>query len=245
MMQLTPFEAEKLWGHEKWVLSTHAAGLSQPALAYDYPLLVKLIQADETLSVQVHPDDAYARVHENSRGKTECWYVRDARPGATLIAGLTGEYSPGELREAISENRLEPYLRKIPVAPGDLVFIPAGVVHAIAGGIRVLEIQQSSDITYRLYDWGRGRECHVDQGLAVVQQLQPTVLRSFSGRFECAYFALDCTTVHALTPPERDYAVVTLEAGAAVSAETAFFCGPGEKPALPAQMRIMAISPRP
>jgi mannose-6-phosphate isomerase len=238
MIQLSPFVSEKMWGYEKWVLSTHEAGKSRPPLPYDYPLLVKIIQADKTLSVQVHPDDAYAKAHENSRGKTECWYVLDANPGATLIAGLTGKYSPGELRAAITENRLEPFLRTIPVAPGDLVFIPAGVVHAIKGGIRVLEVQQSSDITYRLYDWGRGRECHVDKGLAVVKHIQPTVLRGFTGRFECGYFILDCSPP---VPPDRDYAIVTLDDSTAVPKETVFFCAPGETPALPAGQRFMNI----
>jgi mannose-6-phosphate isomerase len=235
--------SKKLWGSEEWLLSAHPAGRSEPPLPADYPLLVKVIQADADLSVQVHPYDEYAAAHEHSRGKTEAWYVTAAKPGAAVIAGLTGEYAPEELRAAIAENRLEPYLRRITVAPGDLVYLPAGLVHALTGGIRVVEVQQSSDVTYRLYDWGRGRECHVDKALQVVQPLLPTVIRGFPGKFICPYFALQyCATPEYFRPPEQDYAIVTLTGGA--RGEAAFLCAPGEKPALNKGQSFLAITPR-
>ena len=159
-----------------------------------YPLLIKLIQANEILSVQVHPDDDYARIHENSAGKTECWYILDAEPGASLIYGLNGEYSREELRHAIENNSLDSYLQSVPVTKGDFVFIPAGTVHAIKGGPRLLEIQESSDITYRLYDWGRAREVHVEKGLDVIKpecNKRVFSFAPFAGRFTCPYFTLE------------------------------------------------------
>lgn len=212
MFKTKAFISEKVWGYEHWILSTHEAGESIVAdstefiggkalsriVGADYPLLVKIIQANETLSVQVHPDDEYALRVENSRGKTECWYILDAEPNATLICGLkdcNGDndkgYSREKLATAISENRLEDCLQKIPVSKGDFVFIPAGTVHAIEGGLRLLEVQQSSDITYRLYDWGRPREIHVEKSLDVITPGSSDVVRSFTGRYTCDYFTLE------------------------------------------------------
>ncbi|WP_428771660.1 type I phosphomannose isomerase catalytic subunit [Treponema sp. HNW] len=208
MFKTEAFVSEKIWGYERWILSTHKAGESladkstefiggkklSSVIGADYPLLVKVIQADETLSVQVHPDDEYARLHENSAGKTECWYILDAKEGASLIYGLNGIYSREELKAAIENQKLDNYLRSVPVSKGDFVFIPAGTVHAIQGGLRLLEIQQSSDITYRLYDWGRPREIHVEKSLDVIKPFPPDSLnveRPFGGSFSCPYFNLE------------------------------------------------------
>ena len=200
MFRTKPFVAEKVWGYERWLVSTHSAGVARiegedeaiETRTGAYPLLIKVIQADQTLSVQVHPDDAYAKEHENSAGKSECWYILDAAPDSAIVYGLNGRYSREELEKAINEHRLEPCLRSVPVAKGDFVFIPAGTVHAIQGGLRLLEVQQTSDVTYRLYDWGRPREVHVQKGLDVIKQedtpLEPE--RPFSGRFVCPYFSL-------------------------------------------------------
>jgi mannose-6-phosphate isomerase len=253
VVKLKPFFSRKIWGYEKWTVSTHPVGLSLPRIGYDYPLLVKIIRATETLSVQVHPDDEYARVHENSRGKTECWYVLDAKRNSSIICGLTGTYSADELRTAISENRLEPYLRSIPVKKGDFIFIPAGLVHAIKGGLRLLEIQQSSDITYRLYDWGRGREVHVEKGLAVLKDIQPQVFRNFAGRFDCPYFALDVVEGEAdITGQDADYALFALKgngelaaggAGLALRKNDTIFCKATEKVHIPQGVTVMHITP--
>ena len=208
MFKTEAFVSEKVWGYERWILSTHADGESKvdaqvefiggkplsSVIGDNYPLLVKVIQADETLSVQVHPDDEYARIHENSAGKTECWYILDAQENASLIYGLNGIYDKTELRRAIENQSLDGYLRSVPVSQGDFIFIPAGTVHAIKGGLRLLEIQQSSNITYRLYDWGRPREVHVEKGLDVIKQVRPDSLSTehpFSGSFSCPYFLLE------------------------------------------------------
>ena len=208
MFKTQPFVSEKVWGYERWIVSVHPAGQSlvddttpqiggtplDAITGASYPLLIKIIQANETLSVQVHPDDDYARIHEHSAGKTECWYVLDAVPDAKIIYGLQKDYSRSELETAIRDNTLERCLRSVPVSKGDFIFIPAGTVHAIQGGLRLLEVQQSSDITYRLYDWGRPREVHVQKGLDVLRYLPESALtpeHPFSGKSVCPYFRLE------------------------------------------------------
>jgi len=140
-----------------------------------FPLLVKLIDAHIPLSVQVHPGDAYALAHEgNELGKTEMWVVLHAAPGAELILGLKAGTTPEAFRQGIAESRLEPYLHRVPVQAGDHVCVPAGTLHAIMGGLIIAEIQQNSNTTYRVYDWGRvgadgqPRPLHVDQALDVI-----------------------------------------------------------------------------
>ncbi|HEX6510391.1 MAG TPA: type I phosphomannose isomerase catalytic subunit [Chloroflexota bacterium] len=139
------------------------------------PILAKLIDAHDVLSVQVHPDDHFARILEHEpNGKTECWYVIEAEPGATLTYGFTQDSSPAEYERLVGEGRLEAILRPLPVKPGDVIYIPAGTVHAIGAGIVVYELQQTSDITYRIYDWnrrnsqGHPRELHVDKAKRVL-----------------------------------------------------------------------------
>ncbi len=133
----------------------------------EFPLLVKLLFPDEKLSVQVHPNDTEAQFIGESRGKTECWYILQAQPGATVACGLQPGVTPETLRAAIAQGTMEQLLRLIPVREGDMIFVDAGTVHAILPGVTILEIQQTSDITYRLYDYGRPRELHLDQGLVV------------------------------------------------------------------------------
>jgi len=194
MLKLTAVLSKKIWGYEQWIASTHPNGMQEDfhkAVGGDYPLLIKVIQADATLSVQVHPDDEAAARLEHSRGKTECWYVLEAKPGAQLVYGLNGVYSSEKLREAIHNNNLEDYLRLVPVHAGDFIYIPAGTVHAIGGGLRLLETQQSCDITYRLYDWGRPRELHIEKGLQVIKNIGMRSIEPFPGEFECQYFSLE------------------------------------------------------
>lgn len=139
-----------------------------------FPLLIKIIDAKEDLSIQVHPNDAYAREHENgSLGKTECWYVLDCDEGATIIIGHNAA-SPEEMREMVEQERWTELLREIPIQKGDFFQIDPGCLHAIKGGTLILETQQSSDVTYRFYDYGRlengkPRPLHIRQSLAVTQ----------------------------------------------------------------------------
>ena len=138
-----------------------------------FPLLTKLISAETDLSIQVHPDDEYAKAHENgSLGKTECWYVADAKEGATIVIGHNAK-DKEELEKYISDKNFRGLIREIPVKKGDFFFIEPGTVHAIKGGTVILETQQNSDITYRLYDYdrlqnGKPRELHIDKCLDVI-----------------------------------------------------------------------------
>lgn len=132
-----------------------------------FPLLVKLINSREKLSVQVHPDDEYAKKNENSLGKTEAWYVVDAKDGAALIVG-TKDCDKETFKKAVENGETERYLNRIPVKKGDYFLINSGLVHAICEGIIIAEIQQNSDITYRIYDYDRGRELHIDKALDVI-----------------------------------------------------------------------------
>jgi len=138
-----------------------------------FPLLVKYIDAREMLSVQVHPDDAAADTHKGEAGKTEMWYVLNADPDSCLIAGLNPGVTAAQFRAALAQGDPGNLLHHLPVHTGDSLFIPAGRIHAIMPGLLILEIQQNSDTTYRLYDWGRlgldgqRRELHITQAMAV------------------------------------------------------------------------------
>ncbi|MBN9387829.1 MAG: class I mannose-6-phosphate isomerase [Chloroflexi bacterium] len=141
-----------------------------------FPLLVKFIDARENLSVQVHPDNFLAQQLENyPYGKTEFWYVMKAQPGAEICYGLNETaQNLDQLEKAMSELDLLRYLQKAPVKEGDVVYLPAGTVHALTKGIVVYELQQDTDITYRLYDWGRvGRQIHIEKGLKAIKLDNP------------------------------------------------------------------------
>lgn len=131
------------------------------------PLLVKFLFTSEKLSVQVHPNDAFAAEHEQSLGKTEMWHVLRAEPGASVAAGFKKAYTSEEVERAALDGSIEEMLQWWPVQAGDTIYIPAGTVHAIGPGLALCEIQQTSDVTYRLYDYGRPRELHIEKSLAV------------------------------------------------------------------------------
>lgn len=224
MKLLNPLHFDKIWGYEDWIASTHADGPQKDfiSLVKDYPLLVKIIQADSTLSVQVHPDDKTALLLEGagSRGKTECWYILDAAEDARLVYGLERDFSKEELLCAIEKDEIEGLLRQVSVKKGDFVFIPSGTVHAIGGGLRLLEVQQSCNITYRFYDWGRGRELHIEKGLKSIKSSaqikeDPAGSASMNGRnfdlseispfedeFRCKYFSIEKHSVSKSAPFE-------------------------------------------
>jgi len=200
MLKLNPIKSEKIWGYELWLASTHPNGCQEDfkqACGGDYPLLIKVIQANDSLSIQVHPDDEWAvkLEGEGNRGKTECWYVLDAEPNAKLVYGIKEGYSNEVLASAITENKLESYLDYVDVKKGDFIYIPAGTVHAIGAGLRLMEVQQSCDLTYRLYDFGRGREVHIEKGLAVIKREEMIPVGKFPGTFDCKYFTLQEVTV--------------------------------------------------
>lgn len=137
-----------------------------------FPLLIKILDAEDELSVQVHPDDAYGMEHEGELGKTECWYIIDAEPGAEIIYGHHAK-TREELTDMIKEGRWDDLLKKVPVKKGDFFYVPSGTIHAIGKGIMILETQQSSDTTYRVYDYdrkdanGQKRELHIQQSIDV------------------------------------------------------------------------------
>ena len=145
----------------------------------ELPILIKLIDAKKDLSVQVHPDDAYAKQYENGQnGKTEMWYVLEAEPDASLVYGFRHTMTPERLRQSLAEGTLEADLQSVPVSKNDAFLIPAGTVHAIGAGILLAEIQQSSNLTYRLYDYnrtdanGNKRPLHIEKAVATVDYQQ-------------------------------------------------------------------------
>lgn len=171
-----------------------------------FPLLIKFIDAEDNLSVQVHPDDKYGMKTANSLGKTEMWYVIDAKPGAQLVYGLKEGYTVDMLSEAIVNGEVEKCLNYVSVKKGDVFFIPSGLVHAIGAGILLAEIQQNSNITYRVYDYnrvgkdGKPRELHVTDALNVIVNRNEeeinkirfsTNVKNATSLASCEYFNVD------------------------------------------------------
>lgn len=153
------------------IASEFKRGLVGTAAVYEdrFPLLVKFLFPAEKLSVQVHPDDAAAQHVGEPCGKTECWYVLDAQPGAQVALGFKAGTTIAEFEGSVRENRAEELLNWINVHAGDMLFVAAGTVHTIGGGMVLVETQQTSDTTYRLYDYGRGRELHMKHGIAAIK----------------------------------------------------------------------------
>ncbi|MBL7647542.1 MAG: class I mannose-6-phosphate isomerase [Candidatus Hydrogenedentes bacterium] len=155
-----------------YLLGTHAA----PTIHGRFPLLLKILDAAEVLSVQVHPDDEDAiRLGEPDVGKTEMWHVLAAEPDSALICGLDPAVTPEQFQVAVEDGTIQEFMKSIPAVPGTTAFVSAGTVHAIGAGILLAEIQQNSDITYRIYDWdrtdahGRARELHLDKAAQVTR----------------------------------------------------------------------------
>lgn len=164
----------------------------------NFPVLIKFIDAKGNLSIQVHPSDDYALEHEHQYGKTEMWYVVDCEEGAFLYFGFAKEVDEKEFRERIENNTLPEVLNKVPVKKGDVFFIESGTLHAIGAGIIIAEIQQNSNVTYRVYDYGRldkdgkPRQLHVDQALKVTNTTPMTCQKSFAPHLgSCKYFTVD------------------------------------------------------
>jgi mannose-6-phosphate isomerase len=166
-------------------------------LGGEFPLLVKLLFPNEKLSVQVHPDDAQAQAAGEARGKTECWYALEAEPGASVMLGLKPGVDAAMLAASVADDTMEDLVEKVPVSVGDMLFVDAGTVHAIGPGVVLLETQQTSDVTYRLYDYGRPRELHLEQGMKVIRpktaagKVPPKQMDGFTRLIEQKYFVVD------------------------------------------------------
>jgi mannose-6-phosphate isomerase len=253
--RLAPWFSERVWGRrdlrpwygeeatagrrqpvgEAWLTGPHCvvetgpmAGrtLQEVCGAEEFPLLVKMLFPGDKLSVQVHPDDAQAQAMGQARGKTECWYVLEAEPGAAVGLGLKEGATAEQVRAAVGAGSLEDLMQWLPVSTGDMVFVDAGTIHAIGPGVVLLETQQTCDVTFRLYDYGRGRELHLEQGLAVMKmetRAGKVPARKMDGAgsggassfvrlIEQRYFVVDRFEVG----PEGEVAVPTLGAGCLV-----------------------------
>jgi mannose-6-phosphate isomerase len=220
---------EKLWGSTRlspWFPdSPRKIGEVWFERAGGLPLLVKFLFTTEKLSVQVHPNDEYARRHENSLGKTEMWHILAAEPGAQIAAGFRERVSAGKLREAAVSGEIMDLLAWHDARPGDTFFIPAGTVHAIGEGLVLCEIQQHSDITYRLYDYGRPRELHLDRGLEV-SHLGPCAARQEAREgtlVSCDYFTTEKIridgTLHHTPPADRPELWIVVEGAGKIAGE--------------------------
>lgn len=198
-------------------LEMHPDALGTDCADFEYfPVLIKLIDAKDDLSVQVHPDNEYALEHEGEYGKTEMWYVVDCEPDAELIYGFKDTISREEFRKAIEENTLLDKVNRVKVKKGDVFFIKSGTLHAIGRGILIAEIQQNSNTTYRVYDYGRPgadgkpRELHIEKAVEI------TDLRPAPERTEYPEVKLDGTSVRILADCEYFTAsLVTLDASKA------------------------------
>lgn len=221
-----------------WLAAEGADALGTNAAKFPYfPLLIKLIDARDNLSVQVHPNDDYALRVEGEYGKTEMWYIVDCEPGAELLYGFAHEISKEEFRRRIADNTLLDIVRRVKVSKGDVFFIPAGTLHAIGKGILICEIQQNSNTTYRIYDYGRvgtdgkPRDLHIEKALDVtnlaplpLSQEKPRVCNIFAGAevrrlASCDYFTVyhlavdgECT----LAAGEESFQCLTVLSGSLV-----------------------------
>lgn len=220
-----------------------AIGKNAAAFPY-FPLLIKLIDAKQSLSVQVHPNDEYALAHEGEFGKTEMWYVVDCDPGAELIYGFKKSVTKAEFRRHIEQNTLTDICNRVPVHKGDVFFITAGTLHAIGGGILIAEVQQNSNSTYRVFDFGRvgadgkPRPLHVEKALDVTLRDKPShpygavgditvhgnnTIRTLA---HCELFSADLLSLREPFPIHRDdsfVSLVCLDGSARLSYDNASF----------------------
>ncbi len=230
----------------------------------DFPLLIKFIDADDALSIQVHPDDELAKERHNSFGKTEMWYVLDAEKDANLIVGFNQEVDQKLYQQKLGEGKLEEILNSEKVQNGSCYFIPAGRVHAIGKGILLAEIQQTSDITYRMYDWnrvdkeGKSRELHTEQAVdAIDYALEKEYATTYSNEINkttnlatCDYFTTNRLAFN--NEINRDYTeldsfviYICLDGEFVISAENLekICVKKGESILIPAELKNMTLKP--
>ena len=229
-----------VWGTENWVLSgvkgNETKVVGGPAdgrtlnelYGGEFPLLIKFIDAKKDLSIQVHPNDEVAQQRHGCRGKTEMWYMIDTAPGAHLLAGLSKEITKEDYVRLVEEGRITEVLADYMVAPGDVFFLPAGRIHAICGGCYLAEIQETSDITYRIFDYnrpgldGKPRQLHTQEAKDVIDyKVYPSYKTEYEPRknagvevAKCRYFTTD---VYDLTEP------VTVDLSAQASIPGSFY----------------------
>jgi mannose-6-phosphate isomerase len=257
VQRLTPSFREKVWGAtrlEPWFPnSQNKIGEVWFEGVLDLPLLVKFLFTTEKLSVQVHPNDVVARKHHDSRGKTEMWHILAAEPGAKIAAGFREDIAPERLRDATLSGEIEDLLQWFDAAPGDTFFIPAGTVHAIGAGLTLCEIQQSSDVTYRLYDYGRPRELHLDQAVAVSRLGAHNARQESSGDVlvACEYFVTKLIRVNEPLehPPGAQFKLLIAIrgngaiAGQPVKAGDAFYIPPNTEFRMTGDLNLLETSP--
>jgi mannose-6-phosphate isomerase len=220
-VQLTPSPREKVWGRngigEIWFLSDR-----------ELPLLIKFISTSERLSIQVHPDDDEAE--NRGAGKTEMWHILDAEPGATIAMGFRRPITREQLRESVRTGEIEALVNWVPVKAGETYFIPAHTVHAIGGGIELCEIQQNSDVTYRLWDYGRPREIHVERAVPLSDLMvhpgpcKPAPVGPDCHELvRCKHFVTQAVSMTAgeshVPPPERSQLWICLEGQGTIGGE--------------------------
>ena len=238
-------------------LEVHKDSVSKDWNGERFPLLIKLIDAEADLSIQVHPDDEYAAAHTDGLGKTEMWYIVDAAPDAKIIYGLKKRYTADELRAAIEAGTLEELMNYVPVKKGETYFIPSGMVHAICRGILIAEIQQNSNITYRVYDYnrrgadGKLRELHVDDALAVIEKIpDPLAKRAQTDPAHgvlarCGYFSVyHFAGAFSMTATEKSFVhLLCLDGAATLTWENgAMPVAKGESVLIPAGLGEFAVS---
>ncbi len=199
--KLTPTVLEKVWGSalpQPWLDNPDGNKVGEIwfSVPDELPVLVKFLFTSEPLSVQVHPGDGYARAHNNCTGKTEMWHILRAEPNAAVALGVREPTSKERLRAAALSGEIVDMLDWIPARAGDTFFVPAGTIHAIGAGLVLCEIQQFSDVTYRLFDYHRKpeRELHLDDSLAV-SNLEPTSRHRLELPVQCEYFRTDGLSV--------------------------------------------------
>ena len=261
-----PFAGKTL--RESWhAMPAEWRGTRLASLA-EFPVLIKFIFPNDKLSIQVHPDDAYASKYERQaggRGKTEMWHMVCAKPGAEILLGLHRGVNKQDFLRALGEHTVENLLEQVPVHTGDTFFVPAGTQHAMGAGLVVCEIQEYSDLTYRVYDFGRvdsagkPRELHIQKALEVTNfgkpaggKMAPLALHSPDANKHllaaCEFFATERWDCHKTTPVESDteefQLFVILEGtGAFYDAEQRFAFRPGEAWFLPANLPVISLQP--
>jgi mannose-6-phosphate isomerase len=228
-MRLTPSLREKVWGKTRlqpWFADSPAPiGEAWFLADRELPLLIKLLFTSERLSIQVHPDDG----EDGPRGKTEMWHILEAEPGATIAMGFREPITRDRLREATRTGQIEQLVNWVPVKAGETYFIPAHTVHAIGAGIVLFEIQQNSDVTYRLWDYGRPRELHIDRAVPVCDltvhagAAKPAALNDTSDRLvKSKHFVTDLVRVPAgerLQDPAADQFWLCISGDGAIAEE--------------------------